>query len=357
MGTSVILVPTIEKTRQLYPNAELFFIGFKENVSIFQVLDLFPPRNILSISTDSFFYVIRDTLRTIFFLRKLKVDILIDLEFFSRYTAIFSYFTGAKTRVGFHRFNSEGLYRGDLMTHKVPFNYYLHIGQSFLSLIQATLYPAGRVPILHPIPLSDLRVPKLIAAENAKGSSLALLKSYGAEISDSTKIVIMSPNTGEWLPYRKWPIENYVGLSQALLSEHQDIVILITGTQSAVADANFMTSAVADRRLIDLTCKTSLVEFINLLHLAHVIVSVDSGPAHFACLTKIGIVCIFGPDTQVVFAPLSEKAVCLESGLACHPCFSPFNARTPNCNDKNKPCLQAISIQKVKEEVDKFLRM
>ena len=37
-----------------------------------------------------------------------------------------SYASGACRRVGFHRFNQEGLYVGDLLTHRVLYNAHIH---------------------------------------------------------------------------------------------------------------------------------------------------------------------------------------------------------------------------------------
>ena len=41
------------------------------------------------------------------------IDTVIDLELFSRFTALLTGLSGADRRVGFHRFHNEGLYRGE----------------------------------------------------------------------------------------------------------------------------------------------------------------------------------------------------------------------------------------------------
>ena len=355
MGTSVIAYPMLQKAKTLYPDAELYFVAFEENVAIFVLLTLIPCENIFTIRTKSIWMLIGDTLRIIWKVRRLKIDTVIDLEFFSRYTSLFSYFTGAKRRVGFHRFNSEGLYRGELMTHQVSYNYYLHVGLSFMSLLYALKYSPGRVPPQEVLPVDMLKVPKLALAEKDRENIFRKLKEKNKNIRSDSKIVILSPNSGPWLPFRNWPLRYYAELCRILLSTYADLFIVITGTHSAREDSAILVNEVKDERLINFTEETTLQEFIDLLHVSRVIVSVDSGPAHFAALTHIGIVCIFGPDTKVIFSPLSESAVCLESELACHPCFSPFNARRPNCVQKEKPCLASIVPQRVSKEVVKFL--
>lgn len=169
------------------------------------------------------------------------------------------------------------------------------------------------------------------------------------------KIVVISPDTGKWLPYRKWPIRYYSELSKKLLDMDDDVYVVISGTSSARKAADFLKKEINDSRIVDITGKTTLKEFIDLLNISKVIVSVDSGPAHFACLTDIGIVCIFGPDTKEIFAPLSRNAISIECDLACHPCFSVFNTRRPNCEDIGKKCLESIGVNNVLEKVKKFL--
>jgi ADP-heptose:LPS heptosyltransferase len=355
MGTSVIAYPMLQKAKALYPDAKLYFVAFEENVAIFVLLTLIPRENIFTIRTRNIWTLLCDTIKIIWKVRKLKIDTIIDLEFFSRYTSLFSYFTGARRRVGFHRFHSEGLYRGDLMTHQVSYNYYLHVGLSFMSLLYALKYPPGRVPPQEPLPMYLLEVPKLSLTVSDRENIFKKLKQKNAGIRPDSKIVALSPNSGPWLPFRNWPLRYYAELSRMLLAAHDDLFIVITGTHSARGDSMALINEVKNERLINLTEETTLKEFIDLLHVSRAIVSVDSGPAHFAALTNTGIVCIFGPDTEVIFSPLSSKAVCLESDLACHPCFSPFNARRPNCPQKEKPCLLSIAPQRVFEEVVRFL--
>ena len=68
-----------------------------------------------------------DFLRALAAMRRRGIDTVIDMEFFSRASAIFAFLSGATTRAGLHRFTGELPYRGDLMTHRVQYNPHLHI--------------------------------------------------------------------------------------------------------------------------------------------------------------------------------------------------------------------------------------
>jgi hypothetical protein len=52
-------------------------------------------------------------LRAALRVRQIGIDALIDKEFLTRFSAMLTFTTGAKSRVGFHTFFSDGPYRGD----------------------------------------------------------------------------------------------------------------------------------------------------------------------------------------------------------------------------------------------------
>ncbi len=56
-----------------------------------------------------------DALDAVRALRKIHIDTVLDCELFSRVSAILSYLTGARRRVGFERHTQEGLYRGSFI--------------------------------------------------------------------------------------------------------------------------------------------------------------------------------------------------------------------------------------------------
>ena len=74
--------------------------------------------------------------------------------------------------------------------------------------------------------------------------------------------------------------------------------IVITGVASEKEDAQAICNFVKNPRCIDSTGKTNLKELIDLYNISKVIVTNDSGPAHFASLTNINIIVLFGPETE-----------------------------------------------------------
>lgn len=355
MGGMVVLYPTLKKAREMFPKAEFYFVTFKENLGILKILNILSEENILLLRTDSFLHLFYDTIKNILMLRRKGIDTVLDFEFFSRFSAIFSYLTGARRIVGFHRLYSEGLYRGNFMSHKVGYNNKLHAGLCFACILIALTKAPGKIIIQEKMSIKDLIIPKMKITNQEKQAMIERLKKENPAINEKSKLIILGCESSVWLPERKWPSQYNLELIKKMLRLPNAYVVVI-GTGTAKQEVKFFKEHIKDKNLIDFVEKTSFRELIILLGIAKLLVAVDSGPTHFACLTDISIISIFGPETKNFFGPLSKKAVCLECGLACHPCFSVYNARKCNCDEKGKACLRAISVDSVFSEVKKQLK-
>jgi ADP-heptose:LPS heptosyltransferase len=278
-------------------------------------------------------------------MRLKRIDTVIDLELFSRVTSVLSFFSGAKAIVGFYRYHMEGLYRGNFQTHRVSYNPHQHISQSFMSLVYAINADAKEKPLLKmEIKKDDIARAKVVSSPKEKSNVIKKLQEINPNITLSSKIVLLNPNASQLLPIRKWPLMNFMKLASDLLKS-KDLFLVITGTKAEGEDAMAICNHVKNDRCIDFTGKTSFNELIDLYNVSKVLVTNDSGPAHFASLTDIKIVVLFGPETPKIYSPLSKNCVSVYSNYACSPCVSAYNHRKTPCN--NSRCLQAIGVERV----------
>ena len=102
-------------------------------------------------------------------------------------------------------------------------------------------------------------------------------------------------------------------------------------------------------RVIPLAGKTTLRQVLALYTRSAILVTNDSGPAHFASMTPIHVVTLFGPETPALFAARSPNAIALWAGIACSPCVNAYNNRQSVC--RNNLCMQAITVDDVFKEV------
>jgi len=349
MGSMVLARPTFERAKEMFPDGELFFLTFLQNRVCIDVLDVIPRENVLTIRNDTLLTFVGDLLTVFRKLRRLRIEIVVDLELFSRFTSILSYLCGASQRVGFHGHYSEGLYRGNFQTHKVSYNPYQHMSLNFLSLLEALRRPAGEFPLPKTC-LRDvtLEVPRFRPDKPLEEAVWRRLKNVNAHVEGRKSLVVFNPNAGSLLPIRAWPRDNYVELGRRLLQE-EGLFIVIIGLEEAVPDAETICESLRNPRCMNLTQDFTLEEVITLFSVSDVLVTNDSGPAQFAALSPIDIVVLFGPETPELYTPLSMRCRPVYARLACSPCLSAFNHRTTSCGDNR--CLQVITVDEVYEAV------
>jgi len=353
MGTMVVAYPALRKTRELFPDATLHFLCFGQVRSSLEMLNVIEPRHIHTIDSRSLTSLVRDTLRTWSVARRAGIDTVVNLETFVRYSSLLSYLTGAARRVGFHRFTQEGLYTGDFLTHKVMYNPHIHTGHVFLDLVHALVAPPGGIPIVkRPRAGDDLSIPGLTTDEATAATVWRKLAALAPGIGPSKKLVVLNPNASKRFPMRMLPLGSYADLARHLLDD-PDVYVLVTGVADEKPDAVYICSRVNSPRMVDLTGQTTMMELLHLFNLSKVLITNDSGPAHFACLTGVHVVVFFGPELPDRYRPLARSYDIVYTGFTCSPCVSPYNQRLTPCNDNL--CLKTIDVREVSDLVRRRL--
>ena len=351
----------------------VFFCVFESNRAILDVLETVPSQNILAIRDRALATFVVDFLRAAWFVRSHRIDSVIDMEFFSRASAIFAFISGAANRVGLHRFTGELPYRGDLMTHRVQYLPQLHISLQYLILVEALFRPfdshstgearelpaQGRTDLDEPllkVPLGEIRAdaagqpPRFVPRPSE-------LERIRARIGGATPrpIVILNPNASDLLPLRKWPTDRFKVLAERILAAHPRALIVLTGAPSEREAAEALCRELGASRVVSMAGETSLPELLTLYSLADVLVTNDSGPGHFSSLTPVHAIVLFGPETPRLFGPLSASNTVIWKELACSPCVSVFNHRLSPCT--NNVCMQSISVDEVFEALQAAIRL
>lgn len=344
-GATVLAYDAVRRAQELVGRENVYFCVLQSNREILDLMGLIPPENVLAIRSESLLLFFIDTIRTLRRARLLSIDAVIDMEFFSRAPAVLAYLTGAKYRVGIHRFTAELPYRGDLMTHRVSYNPYLPVATAYRMLVETLmLNPSDKpFPKLSPICVTE-PPPQFVPTREEQESVYQMLDS-AAHREVRKPIVILNPNASDIIPLRKWPTEHFIELGNRLVQSRPDINIVITGSPAEAAAGKEIAHAIGEDHAVSVAGLTTLRELVVLYTLADVMITNDSGPAHFACLTDIDIVVLFGPETPMLYGPLGDHAHVIWAGLACSPCVSAFNHRLSPCRDN--VCMRAITVEQV----------
>jgi len=92
----------------------------------------------------------------------------------------------------------------------------------------------------------------------------------------------------------------------------------------------------------------ALRELLALYSMATLMVTNDSGPAHFASLLQLPTVVLFGPETPRLYGPMGNAHKDLYAEFACSPCVSVYNGKKSPCTENR--CLKEITVDQVLKE-------
>ena len=347
-GSTVLAQSAIRRAGEIVGRENVYFVVFEENRFILDILGLVPEENVIVICRDTFQELVKGALAAMRRIHELKIDTAIDMEFFSRSSAALTWLTRARRRIGFHTFFGEGPYRGDLMTHRLLYNPYLHTSQIFRQMVEATLQDPAQLPTYGVIPPAvELQEPVFVPRPGEADEVRRILREAAGGI-DPSPVILLNPNASDLVPLRKWPTERYVELGKRLLERFPGAFIAMTGAPNERDSIAEVARQVCSPRCFSVAGKTTLRQLMVLYTLSELLVTNDSGPAHFAGLTPINVVTLFGPETPALFGAPTPRNTPIWTGLSCSPCVNAYNNRQSPC--RNNLCMQSITVERVFEE-------
>ncbi len=332
MGALITLGPAMRSLTELVGRENLYFLTFAESRGLLEVLDFVPQKNIYVLRTDSLARLIGDALTCLRCIRNLRIECSVDLDFFSRATALIGWLSGCRRRVGCHSYFGEGSYRGDLLTHRLKFNPHIHVSQMFEILADAVPKPGGHFPRVEFIPAPACAVRQRFQPSAAELAAVErMLGEVGAKPGDTLILLNSNISDRESIPLRKWPDEHYVALAKLILAGTPGSFVLLTGGAKEAGSIAALEAGIGQPRCRSVAGRTTLRELLTLYTRSAMLVTNDSGPAHFATLTDIEVVVLFGPETPMLWRPLGDRVRVIYRGLGCSPCFSVYNGRQSAC--------------------------
>ncbi len=347
MGSTILMYPMLKRAREIWPGCQFHFLVFDENSAAVEMLGLVPRENIHTIRSKKISLFVKDCLSRLLTLWFLRFDVAMDLEFFSRASAILTELSGAKSTCGFHRFTMEGLYRGSFLSHKIQYNPHIHTALSFYSMVEALQEPANTIPLpKKPLPeLNSLPLAKMKFSENQTSELLEILKYENPVYRTGDKLIIINANSSELVPLRRWPLNSFIELGKKLLSNYPESFIVLTGVKSEIKESLEVAENIGAEKVINLVGKTSLNQLLVLYSLCSIMITNDSGPSHFSSLTDLPVITLFGPETSKLYGAFGKGRVSISAHLACSPCVSSYNHRSTACNDNL--CMKKIPVERV----------
>ena len=337
MGSILLATPFLKAIRENYKNSNIYFLTLTRNSELIKSLNLVDEVVTLNVD-DGWQKNFTGIVSLLYLLRKRRFDIVFDLEFFTRFSSIVSYITGAGVRVGFHAWEA---WRGDLHTVKVPFNRYWHMVDNFFSLALAVNIKQGDYTLL-----------KLQIDDEDKSFVNEILKSHNFGINDS--YICVHVNASDLALERRWPYENFVELIKNILKQH-NIKIIFIGAKAESSSIESILKLVKNSNAVNLAGKLNIRQLAYLFENAKLLIANDSGPLHLAVTMGTRTISFFGPETPVLYGPRGEGHIVFFKNINCSPCINVHESKTVKCYRDKLKCMESISVQEVIDAVNRVL--
>ena len=177
----------------------------------------------------------------------------------------------------------------------------------------ASRYAALAAPP-HDAPSREPEAPVLVpdpATRSAAMEALALTR--------ARPVAILCPGA-EFGPAKRWPAAHFATLATRLVQDGYAVWIVGSPKDMPVA-AQVLATCASPRGVIDLCGHTDLGTAIDLMSVASLVVSNDSGLMHAAAAVRAPLVALFGSSSPLYTPPLSDTARIARIEISCSPCF------------------------------------
>jgi len=216
IGDSLLLIPMLRLLRNSFPKADITFVCTKINKS---VIDKIPYID-KNICLDLYSFIVNPMsfVKTIFNLRKVKYDVIIDAEQWSRFSSLIIALIKRDWSVGY---KIKEQYKHYIYDSVVMHQREEHEIKSFLNLL---------VPLGVTFSEKDYWLEYFLNPENVE-----FAERYFKDNDLNSKYVIsMHPGCGNNGEAREWSEENYISLGKKLIGYNKDVKIILTGRKTSM---------------------------------------------------------------------------------------------------------------------------
>jgi len=335
IGSLLVCAGVLRALRRSQPQARIMVVALEGPAAAARLLS--EVDEVMVISTASPWTLVRDGFRALRKLRQQRADVIADIEYFSRLSTLFCALSGARFRLGF---GLPAWWRRRLIDGGTAFCEESH----FCACVARLLQPLGVDEQQLPAVTLALPVPAEAAAE-------ALLAAESGGTTGTTWMAV-NPHAAELCVQRRWPLERFAEVSDALLRRHPELRIAIPGTAGERERTEQLRNLIpAERRgrVSNLAGRTDLATLAAVLRRCRLVLTNDTGVMHLAAAMGSPLVALFGPESPVRYGPVGTGRVHVFCGAApCGPCLNYSNRKRAPCGEEPAACLLAIPVTEVR---------
>jgi ADP-heptose:LPS heptosyltransferase len=333
LGSILLSTPFLLALARQCPHARIIYLTFSSNRELLEKIPL--PLVGLTISTSSARRFLLDTLHVLRRLRCSRIDAVFDLEFFSKFSTLVSFFSKAPVRVGY---DLPTRWRRSNLTHPVDLDHTTHVTQVFMRQIGVLGFAEA---VDHPVTRLDASV-----AERASMERKLNLGDNGFEL------ICININAGPASLERRWEPDRFAAVALALLERNPARrIFFLGGAEERSYVAGLLdTHPALTGRAVNCAGVLNVGELIALLSRSTLLLTNDSGPVHIASAVGTPVVALYGPESPRFYGPTGPARVVYKA-IPCSPCLNIYNAKLFVC-PYNARCMREISTDEVIRETE-----
>jgi heptosyltransferase-2 len=333
MGNNVLLLPLIIKVKEALPNATFYFLTLDQNKGVFKNCSFI--EHVYGIKAENLLELPFSIIACLSELRKKEFDLIFDFEQFVKISTLVIQLLKTKATVGF---DTPNQHRGKFYDIAVPYRSDCHILENFAQIIKSVGINIEKLKLM-PIPIS----------EHDKLEVSGFLSKHGQTHKD----IFIGVHIGSGINFRgrRWPVENFVKLTDKL-STNCSIRIILTGNKEETLLVRRIIASVGDKtKIIDTSGKFDVAQLAFLISICELFISNDTAPVHIATAMDVPIVAFYGPNTPDIYGPYTDNKLVFYKRLSCSPCLTNLNAKTSFC--LSPKCMRAIEVEEVYNEINR----
>jgi len=171
-------------------------------------------------------------------------------------------------------------------------------------------------------------------------SAALVMQTYQLDKANGS-VLVLCPGA-EFGPAKRWPDSHYAEVALEHLNNGGQVWLFGSAKDRDVCQ---LIDDVTNGQCENLAGKTSLAEAIDLMSLADMVVSNDSGLMHMAAAVGCKLVVVYGSSSPLFTPPLSDTVRIVSEDLECSPCFK------RECPLGHLDCLNKLSAKSVLEAI------
>ena len=333
IGDTILLIPMLRKLKSEYPDTEITFLCSPINHEIIKTIpyiDKVIISRVYKFTTNPFKFIgfIRE-------IRKVKYDVVIDTEQWSRLNSIITALSSNRFTIGFRTDNQHKHYNYDFVI--------LHSREKHeLELFLELLTPLGIRS-----ENNDTKLEYFLSDNNYKKA-----EQFWKENNLSDRfVIIFHPGCGANGKPREWDDSNYISLGRKLLSIGRNITILLTGSKDEYSKVSTIEKGIGTD-IINIAGKYGLNDIIAIISKAKFVICSNSGMLHLASCAGVKTIALHGPTNPAKWGAYTDNSYVIKSDKYCSPCL--YLGHDYGC--KKPDCMQYITLDDVYQKALKIVK-